>query len=65
LAKLGKKYSVGVHIDGCLGGFVAVFDKDHQKVFNIDTDGVTSVSLDHHKFALAPKGISAIFFKTK
>jgi glutamate/tyrosine decarboxylase-like PLP-dependent enzyme len=29
LAKIGKKYNVGVHIDGCLGGFVAAFDKNH------------------------------------
>lgn len=64
MAKLGKKYNIGVHIDGCLGGFVAAFDKEHQKVFNIDTEGITSVSLDHHKFGLAPKGISTIFFKT-
>ena len=65
LAKLGLKYDVGVHIDGCLGGFVAAFDKEHQKTFNIDTKGITSISLDHHKFGLAPKGISTVFFKTR
>ena len=64
LAKLGLKYNIGVHIDGCLGGFVAAFDEEHKKVFNIDTKGITSVSLDQHKFGLAPKGISTIFFKT-
>jgi len=65
MAKLGLKYNIGVHIDGCLGGFVAAFDKEHQKTFNIDTKGITSVSLDHHKFGLAPKGISTVFFKTR
>jgi sphinganine-1-phosphate aldolase len=65
IAKLGVKYNVGVHIDGCLGGFVAGFAKEHQDLFNIDRDGITSVSLDHHKFGLAPKGISNIFFKTQ
>ena len=65
MAKLGLKYNIGVHIDGCLGGFVAAFDKEHQKIFNIDTKGITSVSLDQHKFGLAPKGVSTIFFKTK
>jgi glutamate/tyrosine decarboxylase-like PLP-dependent enzyme len=33
-------------------------------MFNIDTDGITSVSLDHHKFGLAAKGVSSVFFKT-
>ena len=65
MAKLGLKYDIGVHIDGCLGGFVAAFDEEHKKVFSIDTNGITSVSLDHHKFGLAPKGISTVFFKTK
>lgn len=65
IAKLGKKYNVGVHIDGCLGGFVAAFNEEHKKIFNIDTDGVTSVSLDQHKFGLAPKGCSTVFFKTR
>jgi sphinganine-1-phosphate aldolase len=64
MAKLGTKYNIGVHIDGCLGGFVAAFDKKHQDIFNIDTKGITSVSLDQHKFGLAPKGVSTIFFKT-
>lgn len=31
----------------------------------MDVEGVTSVSLDHHKFGLAPKGISTVFFKSK
>jgi sphinganine-1-phosphate aldolase len=48
-----------------LGGFVAAFNEDHKKIFNIDTDGITSVSLDQHKFGLAPKGVSTVFFKTR
>jgi glutamate/tyrosine decarboxylase-like PLP-dependent enzyme len=44
---------------------VACFLKEHEGKFSIDIDGVTSVSLDHHKFALAPKGVAALFFKTK
>ena len=29
IAKLAKKYKVGFHIDGCLGGLVAGFLKEH------------------------------------
>lgn len=63
IALIAKKHKIGFHIDGCLGGFVAGFLKDHEDKFTLDIDGVTSISLDHHKFALAPKGISSLFFK--
>ena len=65
LAKIAKKYDVGMHVDGCLGGFVGTFHKEYKHLYSLDRDGVTSVSLDHHKFALAPKGLSAIIYKTK
>jgi sphinganine-1-phosphate aldolase len=34
-------------------------------LFSLDIDGVTSVSLDHHKYGLAPKGISCLLFKKR
>lgn len=64
LAQLAKKKNVGFHIDGCLGGFIGLFDDRYKELYSLDREGVTSVSLDHHKFALAPKGISTIFYKT-
>lgn len=65
IAKLAKKYRVGCHIDGCLGGFVGLFHQDYKDYYSLDRDGVTSISLDQHKFGLAPKGISTIFYKTR
>lgn len=44
---------------------MAGFLKDHESRFTLDIEGATSISLDHHKFGLAPKGISTVFFKTK
>lgn len=64
IAKLAKKYKIGCHVDGCLGGFVGTFHPDTKHLYSLDREGVTSVSLDHHKFALAPKGISTVFYKT-
>lgn len=64
IAKLAKKKNVGCHIDGCLGGFVGLFHPDFKGLFSLDREGVTSVSLDHHKFGLAPKGVSTVFYKT-
>lgn len=67
IAKLAKKKNVGMHVDACLGGFVVAF-ADQLKInipFNFKVDGVTSISIDHHKYGLAPKGVSGIFYKTK
>lgn len=68
IAKLGKRKNVGVHVDGCLGGFVISFSESlnlNLPPFSFKVDGVTSISIDHHKFGLAPKGVSAVFYKTK
>lgn len=65
VAQLAKKHKIGFHVDGCLGGFVAAFLKEHENTFSLDVEGVTSVSLDHHKFGLSPKGASCIIFKDK
>ena len=65
LAKIAKKNKVGFHIDGCLGGLIGVFDDKLRSLYSLDRDGVTSISLDHHKFGLAPKGVSTLFFKFK
>lgn len=64
IAKLAKKKGVGCHVDGCLGGFVGLFLQEWKGLFSLDRNGVTSVSVDHHKFGLAPKGVSTIFYKT-
>lgn len=64
IAKLAKKYNIGCHLDGCLGGFVGAFHPDFKDLYSVDREGVTSISLDHHKFGLAPKGISIVFYKT-
>lgn len=64
IAKLALKKNVGCHIDGCLGGFVGVFHPEFKDLYSLDRPGVTSISLDHHKFGLAPKGLSTVFYKT-
>ena len=58
-----------MHVDCCLGGFVMPFLKRMGKIppeFNFDfsVDGVTSISVDPHKYAFAPKGCSIVLYKT-
>ncbi|EAR88746.1 pyridoxal-dependent decarboxylase domain protein (macronuclear) [Tetrahymena thermophila SB210] len=67
LAKLAKSKGIGLHVDCCLGGFVVAFAKDYNldiPPFDFTVDGVTSISCDHHKYGLAPKGVSVCMFKT-
>jgi sphinganine-1-phosphate aldolase len=67
LGKIAKKHKVGFHVDACLGGFILAFAEELKMgvPFNFKVDGVTSMSIDHHKYGLAPKGVSCLLFKTK
>lgn len=66
MAKLAKKHKVGLHVDSCLGSFVMPYAKElgaaGVKPFDFSVDGVTSISCDHHKYGMAPKGISLVMF---
>ncbi|XP_028402670.1 sphingosine-1-phosphate lyase 1-like isoform X2 [Dendronephthya gigantea] len=68
IAKLGKRYNIGVHVDACLGGFVLGFMKSagfKLPPYDFSVDGVTSISADAHKYGCAPKGSSVILYHTK
>jgi len=65
IAKLGLKYKIPVHVDACLGGFVIAFMKEagySLPPFDFRVDGVTSISVDPHKYGYAPKGSSIILY---
>jgi len=70
LSELAVKYDVGLHVDCCLGGFVVPFAKKlgldiGVKEFDFTLPGVTTMSVDTHKFGLAPKGSSVLLFKNR
>lgn len=56
MAHLAFTYNVGFHVDCCLGGFII------QNEF-LKFCGVTSMSIDTHKFGLAAKGSSVLLCK--
>ena len=62
MAKLAKKYDVGMHIDCCMGGFLIPFLEEYQNL-NFDLEGVTSISIDTHKYGYSLKGSSILLFK--
>ena len=63
------KHKIPLHVDACLGGFLVPFlDKagfplDHDVDFQVE--GVTSISVDPHKYGFAPKGSSVILYRSK
>jgi glutamate/tyrosine decarboxylase-like PLP-dependent enzyme len=64
LAALAKERDVWLHVDACIGGYLAPFVKElgyPVPAFDFDIPGVTSISADLHKFAYCPKPASTVF----
>lgn len=63
-----SKYCVNnglyLHIDMCLGGFILPFI-DKYKNISFDNEGITSISVDTHKYGCGPKGGSVILYKNQ
>jgi sphinganine-1-phosphate aldolase len=60
--------AVGVrcHVDACIGGWVLPFLRDEPGAspWTFTVPGVTSVSLDLHKYAYTPKGVSVLLHRS-
>ncbi|XP_054719039.1 sphingosine-1-phosphate lyase-like [Uloborus diversus] len=68
IGKLGCQNKIPVHVDACLGGFLIPFMEEagHSvPPFDFRLPGVTSISIDTHKYAYAPKGSSVILYREK
>jgi sphinganine-1-phosphate aldolase len=68
LSDLALERQVGLHVDGCLGGFILPFGQDLGEpvpVFDFRLPGVTSISADTHKYGYALKGTSVLSFRDK
>ncbi|KAJ8733137.1 hypothetical protein PYW08_001435 [Mythimna loreyi] len=66
LSDVAVEYDVPLHVDACLGGFVAAFMPDaghHVPVFDFRLPGVASMSADTHKYGFAPKGTSVVLYR--
>jgi len=63
LAALAAEHGTLMHVDACVGGCVLPFLRDTGVAvapFDFAVPGVTSISLDLHKYGFAPKGISVL-----
>jgi sphinganine-1-phosphate aldolase len=68
LGELALDRGVGLHVDGCLGGYLLPFGEElglpipH---FDFRVSGVTSISADTHKYGYGLKGTSTLLFRDK
>jgi glutamate/tyrosine decarboxylase-like PLP-dependent enzyme len=65
LGTLAMERGVWLHVDACVGGYLAPFAKDAGfdiPPFDLSVAGVASMSADLHKFGWAPKPISTVFY---
>jgi sphinganine-1-phosphate aldolase len=65
LGALALERGVGLHVDGCLGGFILPFGRELGEsipAFDFTVPGVTTISADTHKYGYALKGTSVLCF---
>ncbi|EEP80301.1 sphingosine-1-phosphate lyase [Uncinocarpus reesii 1704] len=73
LSRLAVSYKIPLHVDCCLGSFVIAFLKkagyaspyEEQGGFDFRLPGVTSISIDTHKYGFAPKGNSVVLYRNR
>ncbi|MFP3902255.1 MAG: pyridoxal phosphate-dependent decarboxylase family protein [Acidimicrobiia bacterium] len=68
LGELATERDVGLHVDGCLGGFILPFGEElgyDIPPFDFRVPGVTTISADTHKYGYALKGTSTLLFRDK
>jgi glutamate/tyrosine decarboxylase-like PLP-dependent enzyme len=68
LSNMALQHNIGFHTDSCLGGFIIPFaEKLGYKVPVIDfrLPGVTSMSVDTHKYGYAAKGTSVVLYRSE
>jgi sphinganine-1-phosphate aldolase len=68
LGALASGRGIGLHVDGCLGGFILPFGEElgyQIPPFDFRVPGVTSISADTHKYGYALKGSSVLLFRDK
>lgn len=65
VGRLAREREVWLHVDACIGGFLAPHVARFQPGlprFDLSVPGVRSLSADLHKFGYAPKGASVVLY---
>jgi glutamate/tyrosine decarboxylase-like PLP-dependent enzyme len=65
LGQLALEHDIGLHVDGCLGGWILAWAEGLGRpcpLFDLRVPGVTTISADTHKYGYALKGSSVLLF---
>lgn len=68
LGQLALARDLLLHVDGCIGGFILPYFRRlgvPVTDFDFTVPGVTSISMDFHKYAYTPKGASVILYRSR
>ena len=66
LSEITRQHELGFHTDACLGGFILPWAEKlgyEVPAFDFRLPGVTSISVDTHKYGYAAKGTSVILYR--
>jgi sphinganine-1-phosphate aldolase len=66
LGQVAVEHDLGLHVDGCLGGFILPWGERLGYAiprFDFRVPGVTSISADTHKYGYALKGTSVLLYR--
>ena len=66
-AEIAAEKGVPVHVDACVGGYILPYLERlglDVPVFDFRVEGVTSISMDLHKYGYSPKGASVVLFRS-
>ncbi len=66
LGQLALEKNLLLHVDACIGGFQLPYFKmlgAEVADFDFSVPGVTSMSMDYHKYAYCPKGASVVLYR--
>jgi len=68
LGELAERKNLWLHVDACVGGYLAPFVRMNGAdlpPFDFSVPGVSSISGDLHKYGYASKGASTVFFRSE
>ncbi|MCL5681008.1 MAG: aspartate aminotransferase family protein [Candidatus Thermoplasmatota archaeon] len=66
ISRIAEDKGIPFHVDACLGGFLLPWAKEigaDVPDFDFSLPGVTSISIDTHKYGFAPKGTSVVLYR--
>lgn len=66
IGRIAQKHQLLFHVDACIGGFMLPFLKpitNQKYVYDFNVPGVSSISIDLHKYGYAAKGASVVLYK--